>query len=148
MKKVKILVTALVLFTSATAFANGEENVTQKVQDAFRHDFSGVNEVSWKKQDVFYFASFTLNNCLVDAAYDEEGQLVGTSRSIRLAQLPLNVSLQLKKDYDGYQVNDNVLELNYEGATRYYLTVYNDKQLLKLKALSNGDITVESKTKI
>lgn len=147
MKRMKVLFTAMMLFVAASAFATGEENVSTRVQEAFRQDFAAGNNVKWEKSNDFYFASFTLENTTVSAAYDEEGKLLGTSRSIRPSQLPLTVTLSLEKKYAGYKVSENVLELNFDGETRYYLSVYNEHELVSLKALSDGELAVEPKKK-
>ena len=133
---------------ATSAFATDGDNVTAKVAAAFKTDFSQVSNVSWEKTSDFYFATFQLNNVTVDAAYNEEGELVGTSRKIATAQLPLNVTLELAKKFGAYTVSAQASELTYQGLTSYYLTVENDKQVLKLKCYSNGDIDVESKTKM
>ncbi|HRI24081.1 MAG TPA: hypothetical protein PLZ45_05370 [Ferruginibacter sp.] len=147
MKKFKTVLTAIVMLVASSAFAAGSENVSPRVKAAFASDFAKAKQVNWEKTSDFYFASFVLNGVRVDAAYNEDGDLVGTSRSISADQMPLNVSLAIAEKYAGYQVSANALELNYEGQTRYYVTVENEKQFIKLKCLSNGDLDVEGKTK-
>ena len=149
MKKFKTVLTAIVMLLSVSAFATepGPEKVTQVVKAAFENDFSKASKVSWEKTDDFYFASFTLNNLVVDAAYTEAGVLIGTSRRITTEQMPLSISLAIAERYNGYQVDKAVTELTFEGLTRYYVTVSNETQQLKLKCLSNGELEVERKTK-
>ena len=147
MKKFKTGLTAIVMLFASSAFAMGPENVSPKVKAAFENDFSKASKVNWEKTSDFYFASFTLNNVKVDAAYNEEGELVGTARGISAEQMPLNVSLAIAEKYDGYKVDKTAIELTYEGQTRYYITIENESQVLKLKCYSNADLEVESKTK-
>ena len=147
MKKLATVLTAIVMLFATSAFAADGDNVTAKVAAAFKTDFSQVNNVSWEKTSDFYFATFQLNNITVDAAYNEDGELVGTSRKIASTQLPLKLTLELSKKFGEYNVAEEVSELNYEGQTTYYLSVENDKQVVKLKCYSNGEIDVESKTK-
>ena len=147
MKKFKTVLTAIVMLFASSAFAMGPENVSPKVKAAFENDFSKASKVNWEKTSDFYFASFTLNNVKVDAAYNEEGELVGTARGISAEQMPLNVSLAIAEKYDGYKVDKTAIELTYEGQTRYYVTIENESQVLKLKCYSNADLEVESKTK-
>lgn len=147
MKKFKMILTAVVMLFAATAFATGGENVTPKVKAAFESDFSKASQVNWEKTSDFYFASFLLNNVRVDAAYNEDGELVGTSRGITVEQMPLNVSLAIAEKYAGYEMAKNAIELTYEGQTRYYVTVANGKQTVSLKCLSNGDLEVDGKRK-
>jgi len=149
MKKFKTVFTAIVMLLSFTAFATDPEpeKVTQVVKAAFHNDFSKASDVKWQKSDDFYFASFTLNNVSVDAAYTETGELVGTSRRISKELIPLSISLALAAKYDGYEVGHSVIELTYENATRYYVTVSNKSETISLKCYSNGDMEVERRTK-
>ncbi len=147
MKKFKTVLTAIVMLFASTAFAMEPEIVSPKVKAAFENDFAKASQVSWEKSSDFYFASFTLNNVKVDAAYNEEGELVGTSRRITAEQMPLSISLAIAEKYAGYQLDKTAVELTYEGLTRYYVTVENESQVLQLKCYSDGEIMVERKTK-
>lgn len=147
MKKIKTVLTAIVMLLSVSSFATDPENVSAAVKAAFQNDFAKASVVKWDKTDDFYFASFLLNDVRVDAAYTEEGELIGTSRNIQASQMPLAVSLAIAEKYNGYQVSDVVTELTFASATRYYVTVSNEKQSVRLKCFNNGDIEVESKIK-
>ena len=87
MKKIKTVLTAIVMLLSISSFATDAgksspdpDKVTAVVKAAFLNDFSKATLVKWDKTDEFYFASFLLNNVKVDAAYTESGELLGTSR--------------------------------------------------------------------
>ncbi len=147
MKKFKIVLTAIVMLFAGSAFAKEPENVSPKVKAAFESDFSKASKISWEKTSDFYFASFTLNNVRIDAAYNEDGELLGTARVISAEQMPLSVSLAIAEKYAGYKVEKTAIELTYEGQTRYYISVENEHQLVKLKCFSNADVEVESKIK-
>ena len=154
MKKIKTVLTAIVMLLSISSFATetkqvspDPEKVTPVVKAAFESDFSKATLVKWEKTDEFYFASFLLNNEKVDAAYTEKGELIGTSRRISADQMPLSISVVLADNYGGYEVDNSVVELTHESVTRYYVTVSNKSQTVKLKCYSNGELEVESKTK-
>lgn len=147
MKKLVTILTAAVMLFSAFAFATDSDKVNASVKAAFLNDFSAASDVSWEKVSDFYFATFKINHIEVSAAYNEEGELVGTSRAMESTQLPMSISMALAKKYDGYTHSKKALELSYEGDTYYYLTVVNDRQALKLKCSVNGNIEVERKIK-
>ncbi len=155
MKKIKTVLTAIVTLLSVSSFAlrapvakgPEPEKVTAAVKAAFESDFTKASVVSWQKTDEFYFASFLLNNVNVEAAYTETGELVGTSRKISAEQVPLSISLALAEKYKGYQVDNTFTELTFASVTRYYVTVTNEKQTLRLKCFSDGDIQIENKVK-
>lgn len=147
MKKLVSISAAAIMLFSAVALAGDGDNVNGIVKSAFLTDFSTASNVSWEKKSGFYFATFTINSIEVNAAYNEEGELVGTSREMASTQLPISISLALAKKYEGYAVSKKALELTYEGETRYYVNVVNDRQALKLKCSVNGDIAVDRKIK-
>ncbi len=145
MKKFKIVLTAIVMLLAITSFAMEPVKVSAVIKAAFEKDFSKASQVNWERSSDFYFASFTLNDEVVDAAYTENGELVGTSRRITPEQMPLSISLAITEKYAGYAVKNSVVELTFEGVTRYYVQVENDRRLLKLKCFSNGVLEVDQK---
>ena len=149
MKKIKTVLTAIVMLLSISSFAKGPEpeKVTPVVKAAFESDFSKATVVKWEKTDEFYFASFLLNNVKVDAAYTENGELLGTSRRISTEQMPLSISMALADKYNGYEIDNSIVELTFASVTRYYVTVSNKTHTVKLKCYSNGDLEVEKKIK-
>ena len=147
MKKFKIVLTAIVMLFASTAFATEPVKISKIVKAAFESDFSKASQVIWQRSEEFYFASFILNDVNVDAAYNESGELLGTSRFITAAQMPLSISLAIAEKYEGYQVDKSVVELTFEGSTRYYVTVSGKTQVLRLKCYINADIEVERKAK-
>jgi hypothetical protein len=147
MKMIKTALTALVMLLGTVAFAGETSNVTETVNASFTKDFAGASHVSWQKISDFYFADFKVNDKTVNAAYNEQGELVGTSRRVSKDQLPLAASLAIAKKYDGYELEPSVLELTYEGTTSYYFNVANSKQVLHLKVDANGESTVLNRKK-
>jgi hypothetical protein len=147
MKRLATILSAAGILLSSIAFATDSDKVNARVRAAFQNDFSKASEVNWEKISDFYFASFLVDNVEVNAAYTEEGELVGTSRPIESSQLPINVTLALNKKYERYVISKRALELTFEGSTSYYVTAANDRQALKLKCSANGDIAIERKMK-
>ena len=147
MKKITIMLTAVVMLFATSAFAMEGDNVTAKVKAGFNKEFTGATQVSWEKVSDFYFANFQLNGRTIAAAYNEAGELVGTSKSIKLSELPLSVSQAVTEKYGKDAMWGTATELNYDGATSYYVSVKNNEQALQLKCSSEGDITVKAESK-
>ncbi len=147
MKKLTVILTALVIFISASSFAPNEVIVSTKIQTAFEKAFTSASEVKWKKSDEFYFADFKINDQALSAAFDEEGKFLGASRNITLSQLPLNVSLALKNDYADFTISKSVIEMATEGQTSYYILAENSKRIVNIKASASGVLTIEKKTR-
>lgn len=148
MKKIKFSVTALVMLLTVGAFALEPVKVSPNVKNAFEKSFSTARDISWDKVEEYYFASFKLNGLNVDVAYNEAGDLVGTSRKISTRLLPLSVSLAIANIYAGYELDKLVTEMNYEGSTCYFVWLKNSSQLLKIKASADGDLSVQKKLKL
>jgi hypothetical protein len=149
MKKLATIFAATAILFSATAFAtdNNETKATTKIEKSFQKDFAGADNTTWNKSGGFYFAHFELDNKIVEAAYNEDGVLVGTSREISIKDFPLAINIAIAKKYNGYEVAKSGDEITYEGQTNYYINVANEKQVLKLKCTVNGDILIDRKTK-
>ena len=94
-----------------------------------------------KKRAIFIIAHFDVNNVSIEAAYNEEGELVATSRQVTATDLPLAITLAIGKKYAGYEVAKKGEEITFEKQTSYYINVGNDKEILKLKCSVNGDIS-------
>lgn len=146
MKKVTTIFAALLLF-AASSFALGPEKVSLFVKSAFERDFAKAENVTWTKNSNFYFAEFTMNDKTVGAAYDEKGELAGTSEVIDAGKLPENVSAAIAKRYAGYKVSEKATAVLYEGQSTYFFTVDSDKQRLDLASDSEGNFTIRNKVK-
>jgi hypothetical protein len=147
MKKLGTIFTAAVLLFSSLAFATDTDKVNARVRAAFLNDFSAAADISWEKVKSCYVASFTLNNVELNAAYSDDGELIVTSREIETAQLPINISLDLAKKYEGYSFSKKALESTVDGITNYFLVVENAAQQLKLKCSTSGSIEVAQRIK-
>jgi hypothetical protein len=141
MKKITIMLTALVMLFATSAFALEGDIATVKVKAGFKKDFATATQVKWEKTGDFYFADFLFEGKSITAAYNEEGALVGTSRSYDPSQLPLNISEAVMQQYKGYKLGPVATELNYDGQTSYIVTVEKDNEVLKLKSDVNGEIS-------
>lgn len=147
MKKLTMIFAALAIMAGTSAFATSGDKVSKVVQTAFQKNFSAAVNVTWEASDELYFASFELNGKKVNAAYDENGELMGYSKKIELSEVPKNISESLKTAYSGYAIANTVTEIEYEGQTFYYATALSPTKVLKLKCLSDGQISVESRKK-
>jgi len=146
MKKT-ILATAMMLMAGLTvAFAKDNEGVNNQVATSFSKDFTSATNISWSIQKDFTKATFTLNNQIMFAFYNEDGSLIATARNIRSEQLPINLLKSLRKDYGNYWISD-LFEMDKEGQTSYYVTVENGDETLVLKSSSFGEWSTYKKVK-
>ena len=147
MKKVTIIFAVITMIAGTSAFAETGDKVSKVVQASFKKNFSNATNVTWETSEAYHYARFLLNGKEVDAAYNENGELVGTSRKLHLSEVPLKVSQSIKTEFSDYTIEDSVTEVFFEGQTYYNATVEGSTKILKLKCLSDGQISVEKKIK-
>jgi len=134
--KNKIIIGVFVLVTGiSSAFANGNEEVSQRIINAFQKEFTGAQNVQWETGKEFVKATFTLNEQVVYAFYGQDGHLLGITRNIVSGQLPINLLTDLKKNYNNYWITD-LFEMAANSENVYYVTLENSDYKVILK--SNG----------
>jgi predicted small secreted protein len=144
MKKT-ILAIAVMLVTGATsAFANTKDGINQRVASAFHKDFNNAQSVSWQQETTFIKATFSLNNQILFAYYDQEGQLIAVVRNILSDHLPILLQAELKKNYSSFWITD-LFELGTESQTTYFIRLQNANQVLILKSDGFGHWEVYKK---
>lgn len=132
----KIIITLAIVVTTMSAFAF--RGVNEKVLKSFNSDFKTAREVTWTTGSNYYKATFTYNEKYVFAYYSTEGELLGVSRYLTPADLPVHLQTELKKDYNEYWISD-LFEVSKPEGTAYYVTLENADTKLVLKAESSGD---------
>lgn len=147
MKKVTIIFAVLTIIAGTGAYAKTGDKVSKVVQASFKKSFLNAENVTWESAEEYYYARFQLNGKSVDAAYNENGELVGVSRKLLLSDIPLKVSQSLQSEYSDYVIDNTIIEVVFEGQTYYTARVENATKILKLKCLSDGQIYIEKKIK-
>ena len=133
MKKT-ILATGILLTMALTsAFANDNEGVNQKTKESFKNNFTSTHVVNWQREGDFLKATFTMNNQVMYAYYNENADLVAVTRNILSDQLPISLMTDLRKNYSGYWISD-LFEMSAEGQTSYYVTLENADETLVIKS--------------
>ncbi|AWO02101.1 hypothetical protein DLD77_10540 [Chitinophaga alhagiae] len=138
----KIIALLAIVFAAHAGFA--KDNTNSKVLDAFRQEFGNIEKVEWYKTDHSFVAKFSLNASRVTAHFDEEGNLLATSRNISDTQLPTRVITRLIKKYPG-QIIHNIVEYVCEDSTRYVITLENNNAWTVLRAENTGSLSVLDK---
>ncbi|NOT52535.1 MAG: hypothetical protein HOP10_14795 [Chitinophagaceae bacterium] len=136
----KMILSLAIAFTTLSAFA-GEENVNQKVLNAFRNEFTNASQVEWTVSDDYYKASFIYNDNYVFAYYNTDGELLGMTRYISTTDLPIHLQMNLKKKYNSYWVSD-LFEVAKNDVTSYYITVENADTRIVLKSTGGSEWSV------
>jgi hypothetical protein len=143
--KNKILIGVFVLLTGiSSAFANGKEEVNDKIIKSFEKEFAGAKNAQWTTTKDFVKVTFTLNEQVVYAFYEPNGNLLGVTRNIISSQLPINLLTDLKKNYSTHWISD-LFEMASNHENVYYVTLENGDQKLVLKSSGTSSWEVFSK---
>lgn len=146
MKKIIVGLTLVLGLASFTAFARGEEKVSQETLLNFKKEFKTAENVSWTVGDEIATASFNLNGVRMQAYFDGEGQLLGTARNILFEQLPISVISAINNRFETAPVY-GIVEYTRGAETFYCMTVETAKHKLEIRATSSGNLSVDKKIK-
>jgi len=128
-----ILSLALSLIIGTASFANNDETINQKAEQSFKKEFAEAKDVRWQKSGDMVKATFSLNEKVLFAYYNEAGDLVAITRNITTDQLPIALLTSFRKNYTGYWVSD-LFEMVSGGQSNYYITVENADHKIVLKS--------------
>ena len=131
MKKL-IYLAVMLIGISATA-ATPPDEVNEKVLKAFKATFAAAEEVTWKELDNSVQANFKMNQIIVRAMYDNEGNLLETVRYYGEDNLPPNIIAKLKKRYAG-KIVFGVTEVTSDSEVAYHITLKDEKYWYTVKS--------------
>lgn len=135
----KLFIAALIVVAAGTsAFATDVTKVDYKVKSSFEAKFYGAENVNWSARENYLKASFTLAGESVEAFFNAEGELIGSSRKLDFQRLPLNAIQKIKKDFADYKVVETI-EFDLDGDRSYYVSLENGQksQILQVSLYGN-----------
>ncbi|TMI98177.1 MAG: hypothetical protein E6H08_00590 [Bacteroidetes bacterium] len=141
MKKLIILTC---LFAALSATASNPPEVNEKVLKAFGETFMKATEVVWHEVQNLYEASFKQSEIISRAIYDQDGNLLRTTRYYSQENLPINILTKLQKRYAGKSVY-GVTELSSGEEVSYHITMQDEKNWYIIKADNWGGLELEKK---
>jgi hypothetical protein len=145
MKQV-ILSIATMLMMGISAFAGVNDGVNEHAVQSFKKDFVNATNISWEQKQDYVKVTFSLNDQVLFAYYNNNGDLQAVVRNITSTQLPISLLSDLKKDYNEFWISD-LFEIASEDQTTYYVTLENANKKIVLKSEGSSNWTVFSKTK-
>jgi len=145
MKKSIIVFSAILTVITATAFV-GAKPGGNPAEATFQKEFNGATNVKWTEGRDVISASFILSDSRIIAYFSSDGELLGTARNVLFNQLPLAVIKEINNRYGNTPVSD-ITEYTSGLATYYGMYVDTPTKHLKIKISSEGDVTVEKRTK-
>jgi hypothetical protein len=140
----KKLIVAAAMIVSLSAFAKEERKVSPKVLNAFNTEFTTAQQVEWTVSSDYYRADFDMNGQKVSAYFNEDGDLMGITRNISSAQLPVSLQNSLKKNYSNYWIS-NLFEVAKNNGTSYYVTMEDGEKKIVLNSTAGSDWSIFKK---
>ena len=131
-KRILLLSIVLVSFT-AFSFAADAPVISKNVISSFNKQFSNARDIKWERQENFIKAEFSVNEMVLFAYFNNNGDLLAVTRFISPSQLPLELMTSLKKTYGDYWISD-LFEIQTEAGTAYYATLQDADKIIILKS--------------
>jgi hypothetical protein len=144
MKKLFILA-LIAIATGTSAFAGvSASNATTH----FASTFSDAKNVSWNSNGRFDKVTFELNNEAITAFYNEDGDLVGTSKKVSFDKLPKAAleTITSRYTFPEYQILECIEFSSDDADKKYYTSFTTEDATVVLEIMENGRVTVFSET--
>ena len=142
----KKLIIFTCLFAALSATATTPPEVNEKVLKAFSETFMKATDVVWHEMRNYYEASFKQSDVISRAIYDQDGNLMRTTRYYSQESLPINILTKLQKRYAGKSIY-GVTELSADDQVSYHITMQDEKNWYIIKADNYGSLELEQKYK-
>jgi hypothetical protein len=141
-----LFISLMLLLGSTAVFATTPPDVNEKVLKAFHETFKDPENVAWHEYDDYYEVSFKQAEIKTLVRYDEQGNLLGTTRYYSEKELQPFIVSRLKSKYPDRSIY-GVTEIFTETTLEYYVTMQDEKRWYTVKANSVGDLEQVDKFK-
>ena len=119
MKKLALLVVAVMITSLNFAQKMQEKDVPAPVKNAFQKQYPTSSDVKWDKEGEKFEASFDLNKIDNSVLFDAQGNILETEVEIELNQLPKGVLEYVKANYKGQKVKEAAKITDAQGKVTY-----------------------------
>jgi hypothetical protein len=136
MKKLFLIITILGSVYTTSIYA--QSKTPSAVLSSFQRSFNNATNETWSTVKGLYRVDFIFEREKVAAFFNENGDLIASSRNVTLLQIPLSLKSDLKKHFHDYEVS-SLFEVDKEDGIIYYATIKNYKNQLALESTSSGD---------
>jgi hypothetical protein len=146
MKKFFVTIALAVAIVGGSFAADGVK-IDRKIQAAFQKEFAEAFNPRWESVGSgLYHVSFTQNSEVMDAYYNEEGQMVSLSRYVSREQLPILVNKTIDNKLGSAEVG-HIRELVSENETSYLVTAKKEKGTVVARIYTTGGFQIVKRIK-
>jgi hypothetical protein len=143
---IAVILSLTVIGTHANPLSRNEEPVFNGATHFYRQ-FPQATAVNYKVKGQFTVVNFTWNGLQLQAFYDHDGNPLATARTIDKNNLPVNVQLNLQKNYSDGVVTAAIEYTDTTDGLSYYVTLATPKSTYLLHVSTSGDVSVFKKMK-
>lgn len=136
-KKLAFAVAMLLTIGITSSFATPNDK-TEVIKASFKKDFKKAELMNLESNPNYTRLTFKMNDMILYAFYSDNGELLAVTRNIKSTQLPIQLLLDLKRDYANYWITD-LFEFNGDGTNSYYVTLENADTSITLRANSSDN---------
>jgi len=142
----KILIAAAIL-VSTSSFANPNTNLIDKGN--LKSLLGKVSSVQWKSAANFEKASVVVEEKKVEVFYNQEGDLIGSTRYQDFDKLPKNAikTITGKYTFPEYNLQECIVFTNEYNEVTYYVSMTTEKDYLVLAISEYGEVSIFSNTR-
>jgi hypothetical protein len=145
-KKLAFLIALVLTVSIGSSFAaSPNDDITYQVKASFRKDFQKAELMGSEVSRQYTKLTFKLNDMVMFAFYSDNGELLAVTRNIKTSQLPIQLLLQLKKDYNDYWITD-LFELTGEDLNNYYITIEDADKKITLRSTNSNSWELYERT--
>lgn len=142
MKKYFTLAIIAIGFASSS-FASTDSYAVNKSATQLEANYAAAKDAVWTYTDTYEKASFTNGNEKLNVYYDNNGDLIGTSKNMAFDKLPKNAIASLTTDYPfpAYQLTDCIAFTDAEHNTSYFVSFDSDGITTMLSISNDGTVS-------
>ncbi|MBA9077022.1 MULTISPECIES: PepSY-like domain-containing protein [Rufibacter] len=125
----------IALITAGTVFMGCSQKITPEnlpsvVKNAVHSKFPAAQVVEWEKEGSLFEAEFAIGQTEYTALVDGTGNIVKSKQELTAADLPAEIAMTLKKDFQAYLVED-VERVEQQGQVYFQVELENNNEELK-----------------
>ena len=103
----KTLIISMSLLIALSIYSCKQESIPEKVATTFNHRYSNASNVDWDvEENGEWEAEFEVDEKEMSATFGQNGQWLETETEIEVSQLPEAVTLSLKNNFKGYEIEE------------------------------------------
>ena len=137
-KKATVTLALLLTVGASFAFSGGKNtnDVNSEIKTSFKKDFRNGQIMSTESHKAFTKLTFKMDGLIMSAFYSEGGELLAVTHNILSTQLPINLLMSLRNDYNSYWITE-LFEFTGDNDSCYYVSMESADSKVTLR--SNGD---------